>query len=71
MSVIEKWIAVDCPGCGSHARARVLHIIAWGSIPGSRVPHHVSILCPLHCSITRDEAASAAPVCPECQVRVA
>ncbi len=35
MSVIEKWIAVDCPGCGGQARARVLHIIAWGSIPGS------------------------------------
>lgn len=71
MSVIEKWITVDCPGCGAPARARVLHIVAWGSIPGAQIPHRVSILCPHHCSITRDRAASAVPVCPECRLHVA
>ena len=71
MSVIEKWVTVACPGCGTSARARVLHIIAWGSIPGTQVPHRVSILCPHHCPVTRGEATSAVPVCPECRLHVA
>lgn len=71
MSVIEKWITVGCPRCGIPARARVLHIVAWGSIPGSRIPHRVSIVCQHHCSISRGEAALAVPVCPECRMHVA
>ncbi|QUC01237.1 hypothetical protein [Cellulosimicrobium cellulans] len=66
MSVIEKWVTVDCPGCGGVARARVLHVIAWGAIPGSVVPHHVHIICEHLCSISGYAAREAVPLCPHC-----
>ncbi|NDO88012.1 hypothetical protein [Cellulosimicrobium composti] len=71
MSVIEKWVPVVCPGCGAPARARVQHIIAWGSIPGTPVPHRVSVLCEHRCAVSRDDAVTAVHECPECNGRVA
>jgi len=67
MSVIEKWVAVTCPGCGAPARARVQHIIAWGSIPDSPVPHRVSILCEHRCPVPPADVRSAVLVCPHCE----
>lgn len=68
MSVIEKWISVVCPDCGGPARARVLHIIAWGAIPTSAIPHHVSIVCEHLCTISGFDAKEAVRVCPHCRV---
>jgi hypothetical protein len=68
MSVIEKWVGVVCPDCGGPARARVLHVIAWGAIPGSVTPHHVSIVCTQLCTISGFDAKEAVRVCPHCRV---
>ncbi|MFF2830439.1 hypothetical protein ACFVSK_01620 [Cellulosimicrobium cellulans] len=67
MSVIEKWVGVTCPNCGALARARVLHIIAWGAIPGSAVPHHVSIVCEHLCRVTGIAARETVCLCPHCR----
>ncbi|UKJ64365.1 hypothetical protein H1Q78_02650 [Cellulosimicrobium cellulans] len=68
MSVIETWVSVVCPGCGAPARARVLHIIAWGAIPGSVTPHQVSIMCEHLCIISGFGAKESVRVCPHCRV---
>jgi len=66
MSVIEKWVAVDCPRCGSPARARVLHVTAWGSLPGAHLPHRVSVLCGGGCRVPADAARGTVRRCPHC-----
>jgi hypothetical protein len=66
MSVIEKWVAVDCPRCGSPARARVQHVAVWGALPGAHLPHRVSVLCGGGCHLLADEAREAVRRCPHC-----
>jgi len=70
MSVIEKWISVSCPDCGAPARARVLHIVTWGAIPGAATPHHVHIVCEHLCAISGYEAKEAVRNCPHCEERI-